>query len=102
MTTLQIITAALLGVYVLVAVYALLAPTRGPDPQRGVGQGCMLFVILGLLAMGGLLALAVVQQIAWLGYALFAVAAFPGIGLIGGGITHLIRLRREQRFIDES
>lgn len=94
MTVMDTITAVLLAAYLVGVVYALMAPARQPDPQRGVAQGCLGMVVLALIAMTGLLAAAVYFDIRWLAKALFFVAVFPAIGLVGGGITHLIQRAR--------
>jgi hypothetical protein len=54
-----LLAAVVLGAYALIIIYALIAPRRGPDPQRGVAVGCLLIVLAALLAVGALLAVAV-------------------------------------------
>jgi cytochrome bd-type quinol oxidase subunit 2 len=88
--------------YLLAIVVVLATSRRQHDPHKGVAQGCLGFVVLALVILLGLLALAITQRVAWLSYLLLFIAIFPGIGLIGGGITHLIQRRKERRFIDDA
>lgn len=96
MNTVAAIAAVLLGIYLVALVVALVLPARGPDPQRGVAQGCLLFVALGLIALGGLLALGYHFQLRPLVYLVFVVTIFPAFSLVGGGIYRLVQQRRGQ------
>jgi hypothetical protein len=61
-----LLAAVVLGAYALLIIYALIAPSRGPDPQRGVAAGCLVIVLVVLLATGALLAVAVRLKWGWL------------------------------------
>jgi peptidoglycan biosynthesis protein MviN/MurJ (putative lipid II flippase) len=76
--------AVVLGVYAVIIVYALIAPSRGPDPQRGVAVGCLLIVLAALLAAGALLATAVRMKWDWLVTAISGACLYSIIIVIPG------------------
>ena len=79
-----------LGVYALLILYALIAPARQPDPQRGVAIGCLSLVLVGLIGVGALLAAGVLLNKPWLVHAIASVCLYSlvlvGIGLAKSGL----------------
>lgn len=94
MNTFATIAAVLLGLYVLGLVIALATSFGNNDPQRGVAQGCLIIVIVGLLAVGGVLYAAIHFQIRPLVYLVFALTVFPFVSLIGASIYYVIQRLR--------
>lgn len=84
-----IVAGVLLGVYLLGIVYALLAPTKGPDPQRGQAVGCLMIVAMGLVGIGALLGAAVAFDIGWLATAISWVVIFPTALMLANGVYFL-------------
>lgn len=85
--TKAIIAGALLAVYLLGIVYALFAPRKQRDPHDGMAQGCLMFVVLGLLALGAMLLIGALNDITWLVMVPFYVTVFPTV-LLG---IHAVR-----------
>jgi hypothetical protein len=85
----------LLAAYALGVLYALNAPARQPDPQRGQAVGCLTIVLLGLLGLGAMLAAGLYWDVGLLVRVPFWVAVFPALSLVGSGVYHLVRKRRE-------
>jgi hypothetical protein len=79
-----------LGVYALLTLYALVAPARQPDPQRGVAIRCLSFVLVGLLGVAALLAAGILLNKPWLVQAISIVCLYSlvivGIGLAKSGL----------------
>lgn len=69
----------LLALYLLVIAYALLAPMKQHDPQRGQAEGCLMIIGGGLLALGAALGIGVAFDLGWLVSGVFWVVAFPVI-----------------------
>ena len=82
-----IIAAALLGLYLVGIAYALIVPPKHRDPHDGVARGCLMFVVFGLVALGAMLAIGALNDIAWLVAIPFYVTVFPAI-LLG---IHAVR-----------
>ncbi|MBM3982471.1 MAG: hypothetical protein FJ304_19815 [Planctomycetes bacterium] len=70
---------ALLALYLLGIVFALLAPPKQHDPQRGQAVGCLMLVALVLIGLGALLAAGVAFEIEWLTRAVAYVVFFPAV-----------------------
>jgi len=69
----------LLAAYTVAIVVVLLKPARQPDPQRGQAVGCLMIVVVGLLALGGALALAAAYDVRWLVGTIFFVTVYPAV-----------------------
>ena len=79
----------LLGLYLAGIVYALLAPVRQHDPQRGQAVGCLMIVAGGIALLGALLAVGAIFDVAWLVRAIFYVAVFPAVLLTVHAVRYL-------------
>ena len=79
----------LLGLYLAGIVYALLAPVRQPDPQRGQAVGCLMIVAAGIALLGALLAVGSIFDVAWLVRGIFYVAVFPAVLLAVHALRYL-------------
>jgi len=90
-----IVAGVLLTLYFLGIVYALLAPTRGPDPQRGQAVGCLVIVAGGLLLLGVLLGLGVAFDLTWLVDAIVAVVVYPSLLLLANGVYFVVQKFRK-------
>ncbi len=77
--TQAIIAAVLLGAYMLGIIYALVVPPKRRDPHDGMARGCLMFVIMGMLALGGMLAIGAFNDIAWMVAIPFYVTVFPTV-----------------------
>lgn len=77
--TQAIIAAVLLGIYVLGIAYALIVPPKHRDPHDGMARGCLMFVVIGLLGLGAMLAIGALNDIAWLVTVPYYIAVFPAI-----------------------
>jgi hypothetical protein len=88
------VTGVLLACYFIGVVYAVLAPSRQPDPHRGVAVGCLGMVAAGLLVLGGLLAIAVLFDVGWLLTLLFSITVYPSVALVGSSIVQRVRTGR--------
>jgi len=88
-----LVAAVLFGCYLLGILYALKAPAKQPDPQRGQAIGCLMIVAAGI----GLLLLIVGVgwwfQLNWLVTGLFWIAVFPAISLVGSLLFNWINRR---------
>lgn len=85
----------LLVLYLLGIVYALLAPAKGPDPQRGQAVGCLMIVAIGLVLIGALLGVAVAFEIEWMASAISSVVIFPALVALAQGVYLLFpKVRR--------
>jgi hypothetical protein len=74
----MVFTAAiLLAAYAISIVVVLLKPAMRPDPQRGQAIGCLWIAVVGLVALGGVLALAAVFEVRWLITAIFSMTVYP-------------------------
>ena len=76
----SIIAAVLLGTYLLIALYALLSPSN--DPQRGMANGFIMFLVVLLVTLGALLGYGVVRNKAWLVRIVFGIAILPALSPI--------------------
>ena len=84
----------LLAAYAVGIVYAMTAPVKQHDPQRGQAVGCLMIVLAGLLALGATLAAGVCWDVATLVWVPFVTTVFPAVSLVGSGVYHLVaRLR---------
>lgn len=97
----EVAAAVLLSLYLTGLAYALLSPTRGPDPQRGQAIGCLMLVGMGVLLLGAVLAVGVVFRVRFLVQAVFWITVYPALHLaLGAGYWLLRRLtslaRRER------
>ncbi|HEX8913772.1 MAG TPA: hypothetical protein VF796_15535 [Humisphaera sp.] len=76
----MVLTAAiLLAAYTVSIVVVLLKPSRQHDPQRGQAVGCLMIVVIGLVALGGVLALAAVYDVRWLVTTIFSITVYPAV-----------------------
>ncbi len=93
-----IVAGALLVLYLGGIVFALLAPAKGHDPQRGQAVGCLMIVALGLVGLGVLLGVAVAFEIGWLERAVSYMVIFPAVLLLIHGVRFLwLKLTRRGR-----
>jgi len=90
--TLAIVSGVLLGLYALGIGYALCAPARQPDPQRGVAQGCLGLVLVALAGVGLLLGLAVRFHLTVVIYVIAAGCIYPAV-LLAGNLAWRLVLR---------
>jgi hypothetical protein len=74
---LPLTAAILIGFYILALVLVLKWPSRQRHPEDGQAIGCLMLVIVGLLGLGGLLALGVVFDLRWLTTTIFYMVMFP-------------------------
>lgn len=81
-----IVAGVLLGAYLLVIVYVILAPPKGPDPQRGQAVGCLMIVALGLVGLGALLGAGVWFEIEWLKDTVTWVVLVPSALILANGV----------------
>lgn len=95
--TMALIAGAMLVLYAIGITYALIVPPKHRDPHDGMARGCLMFVILGLAGIGGLLAIGVASEIAWMVRIPFYITIYPAIALIGGGVVHLIQRYKQRR-----
>jgi hypothetical protein len=77
-----IVPASVIAIAIVTLLVVLPMPRRRRNPEDGMAVGCLGIVIIGLLLLGGLLALAVHLQIRWLIRAIFWGTAFPTALLI--------------------
>lgn len=89
LTAFAILTAVLLAGYFAVIVWAWLSPST--DPQRGMAEGFLMLVTLGLLGLAGLLWLGVRTQRPALVWFVFGLCALPSLSLVARGIYLLVR-----------
>lgn len=89
-STLTAIAAVLLGAYALGILYALCAPARQPDPQRGVAQGCLGLALVALAAVGLLLGLAARYHLTVVIYIIVAGCAYPAVLLAANLVWRLV------------
>jgi hypothetical protein len=84
-----------LGVYALLILYALFAPARQPDPQRGVAVGCLCLVLVALLGAVALLVVGITLHKPWLVNTISTVCLYSlvivVIGLAKSGMDWLRR-----------
>jgi presenilin-like A22 family membrane protease len=85
----SIIAAVLLAAYSSFALYGLLSPST--DPQRGMADGFILFVVAILATLGALLWLAVRRGKKWLVRIIFAVTVLPALSPIARVIYVMTR-----------
>ena len=71
----SIIAAVLLAGYSSLALYGLFSPSN--DPQRGMADGFILFVVAILASLGALLWLGVRRGKRWLVRVVFAISVLP-------------------------
>jgi hypothetical protein len=71
----------LLTLYLVGILFALLAPTRQHDPQRGVAVGCLMIVAGAILVLGLALGLGVFFDWPWMINIIFWITIFPFISL---------------------
>jgi hypothetical protein len=84
----------LLVAYAVGILYALTAPVKQHDPQRGQAVGCLMIVLAGLLTLGVILAAGVYWDVAVMVWVPFVTTVFPAVSLVGSGVYHLVaRLR---------
>jgi hypothetical protein len=86
------LTAVLLAGYLAVVVWAWRSPSN--DPQRGMAEGFLMLVTLGLLGLVGLFWLGVRTQRAGLVWLVFGICALPSLSLVARGIYLLVRWLR--------
>jgi MFS family permease len=77
-----IVPASLIAIAIVTLLVVLARPRRRRNPEDGMAVGCLGIVIVGLVLLGGLLALAVHFQIHWLIRAIFWATALPTALLI--------------------
>jgi hypothetical protein len=63
LTTMAWITGAILALYIGVIVYAILAPQKQHDPQRGQAVGCLMLATIPAIVAGILVVIGVVWDI---------------------------------------
>lgn len=85
----SILAGVLLGGYMLFALYGLFSPSD--DPQRGMADGFLIFVILVLASLEALLWFGVTRGKVWLVRVVFVIAALPGLSPIARVIYLLTR-----------
>ena len=73
----SIIAAVLLASYLSFALYGLFSPSN--DPQRGMADGFILFVVAILASLGALLWLGVRRGRRWLVRIVFAITVLPAL-----------------------
>lgn len=92
MTDVQaLLTYGLIGLYILVLLYAVLAPKRQPDPQRGVAVGCLSIVIGFLVVLAGLFALGQFIHARWLTHGVSGICLFVLFFALLGMVQELIK-----------
>jgi hypothetical protein len=84
----SIASAVLLIGYFVVALFAGASPSS--DPQRGMAQGFILFVLLLLLSIGGVLWFAAVRNHPWLLRTVFVFSILPALSLTAQHIFLLL------------
>lgn len=77
MTTMAWIVGICVAVYLGVIVYAITAPAKQHDPQRGVAVGCLMFAAIPGIVLALLLAIGVMGGYEGLVRVLFYVTAVP-------------------------
>lgn len=92
--TMAMIAAALLVIYIAAIIIVILKPSRRPDPHDGMARGCLTFVVLGLLIVGGTLAIGYFADVPLLVHLPFYVTVYPTILLIGSVIVNAFRKRK--------
>ncbi|MBA4187999.1 MAG: hypothetical protein C0467_08265 [Planctomycetaceae bacterium] len=81
-----ILAGVLLALYLMGIVYALLAPSRGHDPQRGQAVGCLMIVAAGVTLLGAALGIGVAFDLEWLVSVIIAVTVYPSLLLVANGV----------------
>lgn len=87
-------TACLLGLYALGVLYGLMSPSS--DPQRGMAQGFLTFVLLVIVAMAGLSWMGTHPYRPWLAWPVFLMCVFPAVSLTAQGVYWVIRTLRKE------
>lgn len=60
------VTGAILAVYLLGIAYAILAPSKQPDPQRGQAVGCLMFAAIPAVVVAVLVVIGVAFDVPFL------------------------------------
>ncbi|QOY89557.1 hypothetical protein [Paludibaculum fermentans] len=87
-------TLCLLAAYALGVLYGLVSPSS--DPQRGMAQGFLIFMLLVVLGFAGLSWLGTHPYRPWLAWAVFVICVFPAVSLSAQGIYWVIRMLRKE------
>ena len=95
--TMALLASVMLAIYTLGTLYALIIPAKHRDPHDGMARGCLMFVILGLVGIGGMLAIGVASEIAWMVRIPFYITIYPAFAILGGGVVHLIQRYKQRR-----
>jgi hypothetical protein len=88
---------ALLAVYLLAVLYALLSPVKQRDPAMGAAQGCLFGLVLLLVVLAILLAIGIRWQLRWLVVTLFVITIAPPAWVMLGTPVYIANLRKRKR-----
>lgn len=95
MNQMAVVAGVLLTLYFLGIVYALLAPRRGPDPQRGQAIGCLMIVAGGLVLVGVALGVGVAFDLTWLVDTIVAFTVYPSLLLVANVVYFGVKKLRK-------
>ncbi|QOI99401.1 MAG: hypothetical protein HRU70_02415 [Phycisphaeraceae bacterium] len=82
MATMAWVVGACVAAFLGVILYAIAAPSRGPDPQRGVAVGCLMMAAIPAAVLGVVLGVAVAGGHERLVRVLFYVTVIPAAYLL--------------------
>lgn len=85
------IAAVLLTLYLGVLLYALVAPSKEQDPQRGVAVGCLSMVVAAVVGVGAVLVVGVVLHNSVLIGIAYHIAVWPAAFMLFSGVVTLGR-----------
>ena len=89
---LSVVSAILLPVYFVFAVFALASPSD--DPQQGMAQGFIILVALVLMSLGGALWFGVARQRPWLVRVVSVLVILPALSQIAQEVFLLVHRGR--------
>lgn len=87
----------ILGTFALVAVYAINAPPRQPDPQRGMAVGCLLFLLLVDILVAIAFTIGILVRVRWLTNAITWLCLFAVLFVAIGLVESLVRALKKRR-----
>ncbi|MBL8692652.1 MAG: hypothetical protein JNJ88_00990 [Planctomycetes bacterium] len=85
------IAGLLLAAYSTTLVVVLVMPTKQRDPQIGQAIGCLMIVLLGLLGLGGALAVGIAWELGAVVHTIFLITVFPGVILLANAAYFSLR-----------
>lgn len=85
------------AMYLGAIVFAIAAPSRQPDPHRGVGVGCLMLVAIPGVLLGVLLAVGVTAGYDRLVRVLFYVTVLPTIYVLAMLVAQPLIMRHKNR-----